>query len=170
MMGGKPPFTHHLLSVQNLLDKGLIASSPEGLRPRHRAIADAVVRSLQTNKELMTTIVGTMLNFYARQGGSSLLASHPSRRRLVSLLSHTLMRDLSLPAEAVRGLYADVQPNLKEDRHFWLQRGAYEVESGDLDLADTYLESARACVGGESDYKITTEWGFRGSGASTVCP
>jgi hypothetical protein len=160
MMGGDPPYHQHMTSLQGLIDCSLVTVSQEGLRPRHRAIADAVVRGLGAEKEYLASVVHQMLAFYARYGASRLPASHPNRRRLISLLSHTLMRDLSLPIDSVRALYESVQPHLMEDKHFWLQRGAYEVERGDLDLADSYLESARACSGGETDYKITTEWGL----------
>lgn len=160
MMGGAPPFGRHLQSVHGLVDASLVVRSEFGLRPRHRAIADAVLRGASMDPDYLADVVERMLYFYSSSGSDRLPTNHPNHRRLVSLLSHTLMRDSGLPKARVRAIYASVQPYLAEDKHFWLQRGAYEVERGDLDLADSYLESARACLGGEDDYKITTEWGL----------
>ena len=160
MMGDAPTYGRHLQSVRDLLRASLVVKSQVGLRPRHRAIADAVIRGASVDKDYLADIVERMLYFYASSGSDQLPSSHPNRRRLISLLSHTLMRDSGLPKARVRAIYGSVQQYLAEDKHFWLQRGAYEVECGDLDLADSYLESARACFGGQDDYKITTEWGL----------
>lgn len=161
MLGAYPSYAKALQPIKLLIDGRLLVQHQDGLRVRHRAVADAVIRSiLVRDKTLVSQLVQTMLGFYAQRASAIREHSHPDRRHMVALLSHTLMADLALPREDVRKIYANVQGLLDEDFHFWLQRGAFEVERGDLDLADAYLESARACPGGERDYKVTTEWGL----------
>ncbi|MEV5818057.1 AAA family ATPase [Micromonospora haikouensis] len=147
-----------LAHISKLVESRLIVRDEMGLRVRHRAIADAVVRSLSNSR--VAEMVGIMLFFYAGRAAHIRDASHPDRRQLIHLLSHSHMVDLKLEPKLVRPIYEKVQALLAKDFHFWLQRGAYEVERGDLDLADSYLESARACDGGDRDFKVITEWGF----------
>jgi hypothetical protein len=147
-----------LTHISNLVESRLIVRDELGLKVRHRAIADAVAKSLSSEK--IADLVSVMLFFYAGRAAHIKDPSHPDRRQLTHLLSHSHMVDLKLKPGLVRPIYEKVQGLLANDFHFWLQRGAYEVERGDLELADSYLESARACEGGDLDFKVITEWGF----------
>jgi len=154
-----PPYGRSAALIGALVASGLILRETQGLRVRHRAIADVVAKAIP--KQRVEQIVRSMLIFYAGRAAGIRDGSHPDRRQMIHLLNHNLMgRKLNLSRAAVRSIYEDVQPLLSEDFHFWLQRGAYEVEKGDLDLADKYLLSARGCIGGTQDYKVTTEWGL----------
>ncbi|GIF40756.1 ATP-binding cassette domain-containing protein [Actinoplanes xinjiangensis] len=158
MLTPAPPYGNFIVHIEALVDSRLIVRDPLGLRVRHRAIADAVVKSFDHKK--MAEMVLVMLVFYAGRAVHIKDPTHPDRRQLIHLLSHSHMVDLRLGPDFVRPIYEKVQPLLSRDFHFWLQRGAFEVERGDLDLADSYLESARACEGGDLDFKVITEWGF----------
>jgi KaiC/GvpD/RAD55 family RecA-like ATPase len=158
MIASAPPYSALRAPIKVLVDSKLLLREAAGLRVRHRAIADTVVRFLPKSK--VGEIVRSMLRFYAGRAANLRDQSHPDRRQMIHLLSHSHMRELNLDRSTVRSIYEDVQPLLSNDFHYWLQRGAYEVEHGDLDLADSYLESARGCEGGTRDYKVTTEWGF----------
>jgi hypothetical protein len=168
MVTSAPQYAATLELVNNLVGSRLLLREAAGLRVRHRAIADAVVRGLP--KVTIGDIVRSMLGFYAARAANMRDPSHPDRRQMIHLLSHSHMVDLDLSQSIVRSIYEDVQPLLSNDFHYWLQRGAYEVERGDLDLADSYLESARGCEGGAQDYKVTTEWGFMRLLKATVLP
>ncbi|MBO0921710.1 hypothetical protein J1G42_12835 [Cellulomonas sp. zg-ZUI222] len=150
--------SHARLAIGRLVQKKLVLRETLGLRVRHRAIADVVSKSL--NSAEVYSIVSSMLLFYASRAAHISDNSHPDRRHMIHLLSHTLLRDLRIDVGSVRRIYESVQQLLADDFHYWLQRGAFEVEVGDVDLADQYLEAARACEGGSTDYKVTTEWGF----------
>jgi tetratricopeptide (TPR) repeat protein len=78
---------------------------------------------------------------------------------LVRLLSHDwLMKHMPGDREGVRAAYDAVEDLLSWDSHYWLQRGSFEVEVGDLQLAYNLLEQARALA--PEDYRVQTEWGY----------
>lgn len=162
-------------AVENLIaDRKLAVRMDGGLLARHRAIADAVVKSVPAQE--IASFVTRMLSLYASRAAGIRDQSNPDRRSMVYLLSHTRMRRLKLSPASVRDVYKSVQSLLKADFHFWLQRGSFEVEHGDLDLAESYLASARGCEGGGVDRLVTTEWGFmrfrkaiRSPGSDELC-
>jgi len=55
-------------------------------------------------------------------------------------------------------MYGELEALLRDDPHFWLQRGSYELELGDLGLAENFLAQARAGAG--DDYMVQTEWAY----------
>jgi hypothetical protein len=48
---------------------------------------------------------------------------------------------------------------LSWDYHYWLQRGSFEVEVGDLALAENFLNSSRS-LAPERDYYVDTEYAY----------
>src|SRR5262249_49148907 len=58
----------------------------------------------------------------------------------------------------VREIYSDLESLLYKDAHFWLQRGSYELERGDIDLAENFLAQARNLAA--DDYMIETDWAY----------
>jgi hypothetical protein len=59
---------------------------------------------------------------------------------LIRLLFPTTPDQIDL--DAVRSVYDTVEPLLADDFHYWLQRGSFEVEEGDLGHANQCLEQA----------------------------
>jgi energy-coupling factor transporter ATP-binding protein EcfA2 len=151
-------YLRYVQEIQRLVEDGLLVRDSLGLRVRHRAIADAVVDGF--SEETVASICERMLLFYAGRASHITDPAHPDRRHMITLLSHSRMIDLRIDPALVRPIYEKAQSLLGRDFHFWLQRAAYEVERGDLDLADSYLQSARQCKGGADDYLVTTEWGL----------
>ena len=67
-----------------------------------------------------------------------------------------------LGPEQARNLYADLEPYLKDEAHYWLQRGVLEVEAGNLRLAKNWLDQSRG-ISPDDDF-VETElalWQFR---------
>lgn len=151
-------FAKCLAAIESLLHQRLLVQDADGLRVRHRSIARALVDGLP--KAEVARSLGRLLRHYAGRAHAILESSDPQRRTMVALLSHSLMVGMGLPVEDVRRLYSDVQGLLRNDFHYWLQRGAFETERGDEELARTYLKSARSCPGGMNDYKVITESGL----------
>jgi tetratricopeptide (TPR) repeat protein len=80
-------------------------------------------------------------------------------RLLVRMMNHGwLLRHLPANQHAVRAVYDAIEAMLGWDYHYWLQRGSFEVEAGDLQLAQNFLEQARALA--PDDYRVQTEWGY----------
>lgn len=60
--------------------------------------------------------------------------------------------------ESRAGVAPDLESLLYDDPHFWLQRGSYELERGDIVLAENFLNQARGLS--EGDHMIDTEWAY----------
>lgn len=157
MLASGPPYVAAIESIALLQERRLIVEDVIGLRVRHRAIADGLVTEFDA--EYRKRLLTLMLDFYVPRS-KNLSNSDPIRRNMISLISHNMMKKLSLPVASVREIYGDLHSDLKSEYHYWLQRGAYEVEKGSLDLADTYLEASRSFESGARDYRVTTEWGL----------
>jgi hypothetical protein len=128
------------------------------LRLRHRVIAQRSVEHYQAENQLAEVIRGLLLAFsaktrpehgrYTREG--ALLAKLLNHDRMYRLVNDNLA--------ACRQAYDEVEEILSWNYHFWLQRGSLEVEVGDLDLAQNFLEQARAL--GRDDHRVQTEWAY----------
>ena len=65
-----------------------------------------------------------------------------------------LTSDKQIPRKA----YNEVEDLLGWNYHYFLQRGSYEIETGDLELAKNFLEQARAMS--SNDYMVQTAWAY----------
>ncbi len=64
-----------------------------------------------------------------------------------------------LETGSIREIYLFLEDTLSWDYHFWLQRGSLEVEAGDLDVAENFLNSARS-LAQKRDYLVDTEYAY----------
>jgi tetratricopeptide (TPR) repeat protein len=69
-----------------------------------------------------------------------------------------LIRNLPGDREGIRAAYDAIEDLVAWDYHYWLQRGSFEVEIGDSQAAQNFLEQARSLA--PDDYKVQTEWGY----------
>src|SRR5439155_12029993 len=66
-----------------------------------------------------------------------------SGRMLIRILNHDFLhRTLGMPQ--ARQFYDELEPVLKGEHHFWLQRGSLELEEGYIPLAQNFLDQAQA--------------------------
>ncbi len=144
--------------VNELVRRGLLVSGRDGLRLRHRWIAETAVEVFQDNG-----VVGQPLRALAvaLANKSDPQGSPKARERalLRRLLNHDYLQRLTADLGVVRQIYAEVEPYLAWDYHFWLQRGSLEVETGDLAVAETFLLSARG-LAPDQDYRVQTEYAY----------
>lgn len=148
-------------SLDRLAARGLIVSpsAAGGYRARHRVIADLILDKLRGTVELRDIISGVLFACAAKLHSGLERHSRPWRL-VIRLMNHELLLRLLQPTHA-RDVYAEVEsfPVISGDYHYWLQRGSVEVESGDLRLAENFLEQARSlCT--EDDYRIETEYAY----------
>ncbi len=145
--------------LQGLLNQHLLITTPAGLiRLRHRVIAEKSVEYFRRQAQLAPAIRGLM---FALATGIDRRAYPRSRegRLLVRLMNHDwLIRHLPGDREGIRAAYDAIEDLVGWDYHYWLQRGSFEVEVGDLQLAQNLLEQARALA--PDDYKVQTEWAY----------
>jgi hypothetical protein len=154
---GDPPYHELMAGIRQLVDERLVTAGEEGtLRVYHKAVADQVVRHLRNAaRPELGGIIERMLTYYAERAWDIRDRSKRERAMMIRLLNHQYLIDLRLPPTVVRPIYDAVEGWLKDDFHYWLQRGAYEAERGDPDWADGYLRQARACEGGEHHDVLT---------------
>lgn len=135
----------------------LIVSDTFHLRVRHRVVADQALDHFRKNGQLGEPLRGLLFAMASKV--------HPglSRRSrewqlLIRVLNHDLLKRLTDDQNAVRQGYEEVETLLSWDYHYWLQRGSFEVEAGDIRLAQNFLEQARSLA--RDDPMVQTEWSY----------
>lgn len=148
-----------LNSIQGLVDQHLITEDDnKHLRLRHRVIAEKSVEHYRSQGQMAEPLGGLLFSLAAGVGQNEPRKSR-KWRLLVRLLNHeTMKRSLLSDNHAIRTAYDEVETLLNWDSEYWLQRGSFEVEAGDLELAKTFLETARSLA--PTDYKVQTEWSY----------
>jgi tetratricopeptide (TPR) repeat protein len=144
--------------VQSLLKQHLLVETNlNQIRVRHRVIAEKALDYYRKNGQLREPIRGLLWTMATRvqpdQNG------HSRESLLLSqVMSHEFMIRLTDDKFTPRIAYNDVEDVLAWNYHYYLQRGSYEVEIGDLDLAKNFLDQARSLA--PDDYKVQTEWAY----------
>jgi thymidine kinase len=144
--------------VQSLINQKLvIPTESHGYQVRHRYIADRAVDYFKANNQLGEPMRGLLFAI------ASKVHSDESRRSrewqlFIRLLNHDVLMRLVQDAARIRECYEEVENLLSWDYHFWLQRGCFEVKSGDLRLAQNFLEQARSLQ--PNDFLVRTEWSY----------
>lgn len=143
--------------LQGLLDRRILIRRNDLILARHRLIAEHVVKYLKREGHLTETVRGVAFAL------STEVSAETRRSRAMSimirLLNHDwLIENLHGRWADIRGIYDHVERTVGWDHHYWLQRGSFEVEHGDLRAAESYLEAARSMA--PEDYRVQTEWGY----------
>ncbi|MFE0633248.1 hypothetical protein ACFW3D_40765 [Streptomyces sp. NPDC058864] len=147
-------------AINRLVDRRFLTLALDGtVRCRQRTIADTVVETvLKKNPTQLAGVIEYLLRFYAQYAADIRDNDDPYRRILIRLLNHSLMVLLRLKPTQVRDIYSTVHELLQDNFHYWLQRGEYELERGDLGIAENHLETAQGCEGGATDHFVLTAW------------
>lgn len=144
-------------AIETLISRKLLRRGSDGtVFLRHRVIAEIVRDYLQINGFLFVILQGLAAVAASR---SVELRRSGSRawRILRSILNHDFsLRSLGL--DSTRNLYGSLEEILSWDHHYWLQRGSFEVERGDLSLAQNFLSQARGLA--PEDPYVETEWAY----------
>ena len=146
-----------LNDIESLLRQKLMIRNQDKIRVRHRIIADRVIDYYRKQGQLSESIQGLLWAMASRVHASA----HPQTREnrlLRSLMNHEFMINITSDNETPRRAYESVEKLIKWNYHYWLQRGSYEVEAGDIDLAKNFIEQAKAMA--PDDYMVQTEWAY----------
>lgn len=150
-------------ALESLQDMHLLREVSAGLlESRHRVIAEAVVSYLRKNS-LLGQVVAALVSGFAAAAWDTKDNARPERRILIRLIGHTfLIREMALSEDECRNIYigpgASVEQLLNEDFHYWLQRGAFELEHGKIQNAHRCLMSAKTLDRGDADRKVLTTY------------
>jgi hypothetical protein len=144
--------------IDRLQRHHLILRTPgSAIVARHPVIAREAVTYYRRSGQLMLAI-DRLAFVMASKIYAQMARSAPERRLLNSLVSHQYLGETIESVSQVRDIYNDLESLLYNDAHFWLQRGSYELERGEIDRAENFLAQARNLSG--DDYMIETEWAY----------
>jgi hypothetical protein len=131
-----------LNTLDMLVRRHILRETNDGsVMARHRVLAEVIRDRLQQSGQLSGMVYGLAL-LAATQVNSKLKRSAKPWRILRAMLNHAFLQR-SLGVEATRNLYGDLEALLSWDYHYWLQRGSFEVEFGDLSHAENFLNQAK---------------------------
>lgn len=136
-----------LNALDQLIRRHLIVPAPGGFRVRHRVIAEIVLEELQKTGRLADTLRGLAL-LAATKVGPGTSRRERSWRLLRAVINHDFLARTIGPEQA-RNLYGYLESLLSWDYHYWLQRGALEVEFGNLSYAEHFLNQANGLAGND---------------------
>ena len=123
---------------------------------RHRVISE-FVRSAAHQQGIMYPILYGLLRMAALKSYPHTSFSSKSRRILNYFINHEAVYEL-LDLIQSQKLYAELEPLLENTHHFWLHRGAIELEYGSLEHAENYLAQAMSLS--EMDPLVRNEWAY----------
>ncbi|HEU0250415.1 MAG TPA: hypothetical protein VFR48_06805, partial [Solirubrobacteraceae bacterium] len=147
-------------ALERLRKRGLVIEPSSGYECRHRTVAELVVRRMRDDGTLAATHGRLLSTVASRHSRADLRDPRLRQRSPRYRLAQTLMNHRTLDGfriEEARQIYADAEPYLASDYHYWLQRGSYEVRRGSLAQAERYLQRCRL-EGGDADFRVDVEW------------
>lgn len=142
----------------------LIRTGTDRIGARHSVIADRAVTYFRECGALQR-VVTSLLFGLASTARLNDLKSTPSGRLVIRLINHDhlmrlLYRRLNRDEDraSVRAVYDAIEQPFTADYHYWLQRGSFETEDGDLNQARNFLEQALSLA--PDDSYVRTEWSY----------
>lgn len=127
-----------LNALDRLERRHILVLTPTGeYRTRHRFFAETLFNMLAQEGSLATPLIG--LSYIAATAVRPTLPRNSRPWRLLRLVIHHDFLARTIGVESARRLYGGIEDLLKWDSHYWLQRGSFEVQFGDLSLAENFL-------------------------------
>ena len=126
-----------------------------GYRARHRVVAESAIDYFRSEGLLAAWITDLIFLVAAHYQPENARRSRYGRL-LIRLISHQNLKKLVADTATVQHIYGTTEQWLFRDPHFWLQRGSFETDYGDLASADNFLRQAGALT--TSDVLIDTAW------------
>jgi hypothetical protein len=142
----------------------LVRDAKNRISLRHRVIADRAVEFFRSARMVETPVRGLAFALAASVQPGNLRGTSEGQA-LIRLMSHDRLIEFLRSGSgagpdvvAIRGVYQELELLLAHDHHLWLQRGSFETEAGDLDLAKNFLEQARGLA--QDDPYVLTQWAY----------
>jgi tetratricopeptide (TPR) repeat protein len=152
-------------AIDRLLGRHLLVRADTNrIGVRHSVIASRAVTYFREAGALQPVLTALLFGL-ASTARLDDLRSTPSGRLVIRLINHDyLMRllyrrlDDDADRAAVRAVYDAIERPFAGDYHYWLQRGSFETEDGNLDQARNFLEQALSMA--PNDFFVRTEWSY----------
>lgn len=146
-----------LEGLRRLEKAQLLRNTEHGYQPRHRVVAESSIDYFRSEGLLGSWLVDLIYLAAMRVDPNS---GRKSRSRfgrlLIRLISHDNLKKLVGDVATIHEIYGAVESWLDRDYHFWLQRGSFEIDCGNLRAAENFLQQARALAGKE--VLVDTAW------------
>lgn len=144
-----------LQAFRRLEQSGLLTASAGGLRARHRVVAESAIDYFRNEGQLATWITDLIFLVAAHYEIGRARRSRYGRL-LIRLIDHQNLKKQVVSNEAVQRIYGAAESWLTRDPHFWLQRGSFETDYGELSAAQNFLHQARQLA--PNDVLVDTAW------------
>ena len=110
---------------------------------RHRIIADHVLR-VAASRTMVAEAYKRLLPVLAREMTGRVYRSSVSGLFRALLNHREIFQRFESNVEEARAIFESVEVRLRTKAHFWLQYGLLELEYGNLDFAENYLQQAES--------------------------
>jgi len=149
------PENEDLARIEELKKCRLLIDNNGQIRTRHRVIAEIVFEAIRQSGFLKELLEGLILSIATE------LLSTPStkgklRKFLTSIMNHDFIHRSMDPNQGA-AFYDSIEKILHDDGHFWLQRGCYEIDRGNILMADNWISQAKALL--PADSTVATAYG-----------
>ena len=128
--------------IDKLIRRGYLIEDDNRLRVRHRVIAQTVCDRLASDSKLIQYYTRLAYVAAIKSIQPTSLEQKRMKRLLKTLLNHEVLLKVSSDRGEARDLYGAIEHLLKDDHHFWLQRGCFELARGILPIAGNYLNQS----------------------------
>ena len=122
--------------------KVVIAGKNETFKARHREIAQFIYNGL-ANHGTFVDILESLIRIAGTRSHINMKSYERPKRMLGTFVNHNLIQH-RVGVAMGRRIYSRFESLLAWDFHFWLHRGALELESNNLGLAEHFLKTAES--------------------------
>jgi hypothetical protein len=131
-----------LSAYRRLRDSKLVRESGRHVGSRHRVVAESALEHFRETGHLKRW-VNDLIYLFAVKYDPAAMTQGRYGRLLIRFLNHDFLRSLVVDIDSVGWIYGQLEEVLAGEFHYWLQRGSFEVDTGNFELASVFLSQAR---------------------------
>lgn len=145
-----------IAALKKLMDGRLVIDGGNGhLVPRHKVVAESALGYFRGEGHLRRWVQMLIFLFAIKYNPNDMTRGRYGKL-LIRFLNHDFLRELMGKNADVELIYGAIEKVLYSEFHFWLQRGSFEIQAGNLDPAETFLLQAQALK--PDDVKVETSF------------
>lgn len=131
----------HIDFLRKMLSRGLLLYGDNNtIRVRHKVISEKVFDHMV--KQNLTVIpITALLYSLCSKTNLNLPKNARPKRNIVALLNHEFLYK-ACGKDGTSRVYGQLETILRDDYHYWLQRGSFHLENGDVLLAENFINQA----------------------------
>jgi hypothetical protein len=122
--------------------KVVIPAGEENYMARHREVAQFVYNELAEHGGI-ADVFESLIRIAGTRSHINMKPYERPKKMLSTFINHNLLRS-RVGVIVARRIYAEFEALLSWDHHYWLHRGALELENDNLGLAENFLNQAKS--------------------------